>query len=109
MNATQRILGVLTAAVLVVSACGGTSPPSGGAAGSSGSGGSSGPSADTIKVQLPAAHGARFAGYYAAMDQGFYGEAGFQVELIAGANEQAPPTAVGGGTGRSGGRVRSCE
>src|SRR5687768_16542022 len=97
MRGTQRFLGLLTGAVLAVAACGGTSAPSAGEPAVSGQ-----PAGNAIKVQLPAAHGARFAGYYAAIDQGFYKDAGFDVELLAGADEQAPGSAVAGGSAQYG-------
>jgi NitT/TauT family transport system substrate-binding protein len=97
MRGTQRFLGLLTGAVLAVAACGGTSAPSAGEPAVSGQ-----PAGNAIKVQLPAAHGARFAGYYAAIDQGFYKDAGFDVELLAGADEQVPGSAVAGGTAQYG-------
>ena len=45
-----------------------------------------GPPLDHVRMQLRWTHQFQFAGYYAALHQGFYREAGLEVELIPGNN-----------------------
>ncbi len=83
-----RIVALLAAAVMVVAAC-------------SGSGASTAPSAPAelvpIRLQLQWFPQAQFAGYFAALDQGYYEEEGFDVTILPGAVEIVPATVVEGG------------
>ena len=66
---------------LVVAACGGSTPPagSGGSAGAPSAGGGDGGGSGQLTLSLPGPPSARYAGYYAAADQGFFNEAGLDV------------------------------
>ena len=86
---TRRIVALFAAAMVVVAAC------------SSGGGGAS-PAASTgdltpIRLQLQWFPQAQFAGYFAALDQGFYRDAGLDVSILPGAVEIVPATVVEGG------------
>ena len=81
------------ALALVVAAC--SAPPPAGSGGSGGgpsAGGSAGGAGDggsgQLTVSLPGPPSARYAGYYAAVDQGFFGEAGLDLELASSPGEQ---------------------
>ena len=49
---------------------------------------------EKVRMQLRWHHQYQFAGYYAAKHKGFYQEAGFDVEIIAGAPNRQPVTEV---------------
>lgn len=49
---------------------------------------------DHVRVQLKWLHQFQFAGYYAAIEQGFYRDAGLEVELIEGSPEVDPARIV---------------
>ena len=51
-------------------------------------------SLDKIVLQLPWHHQFQFAGYYAAVEQGYYKDAGFDVTLESGSPEQVPVSEV---------------
>jgi NitT/TauT family transport system substrate-binding protein len=86
---------VLTAVALMLSACGGdTGTPSS----DSGSAGSSAAGEPTkIKLQLQWSAQAQFAGYYAAVDQGYYEEAGLDVDIVEGGADIVPQDALSAG------------
>jgi len=46
---------------------------------------------DQITLQLKWKHAFQFAGYYAAMDQGYYADAGLEVHLQELSDERSPP------------------
>lgn len=96
----SRIAAAIVALALVIAACGGAAPAgTGGAASPGASGGQSG---SAIRVQLPGALGARFAGYQAALDQGFYREAGLDIQLVPSASEADAVKAVADGAAQFG-------
>ena len=79
---------IATASVLMLAACGtadqATTPTAGG------SGGALVP----IKLQLQWFYQAQFAGYIAAVDQGFYKEQGLDVQLLEGGTDIVPQTVL---------------
>jgi NitT/TauT family transport system substrate-binding protein len=74
------LLALAGVAVLVVGACQSSTPGSSAGA-SSGGGGSN---LKTVKFQLQWVAQAQFAGYYAAVDQGYYKDQGLDVQLLLG-------------------------
>jgi NitT/TauT family transport system substrate-binding protein len=79
-----RWLGLLAVFALVASACGGD-----GEEGAEG--------LDKVTVQLKWVTQAQFAGYYAALDQGFYEDAGLDVTILPGGPDITPAQVVAGG------------
>ena len=55
-----------------------------------------------IKLQLQWFPQAQFAGYYAALDKGYYSEEGLDVTILPGAVDIVPATVVAGGTAQFG-------
>lgn len=53
--------------------------------------------ANTVTLQLQWVTQAQFAGYYVALDKGFYDEEGLEVEILAGGPDIAPPQVLAGG------------
>src|SRR5215218_10144956 len=53
--------------------------------------------ADKVTIQLKWVTQAQFAGYYVAKDEGFYKEAGLDVEIKPGGPDIAPPQVIAGG------------
>lgn len=91
---TPRIVALFAAALIAVAACSG--------GGGSSSAPSSEPSSGTgelipIRLQLQWFPQAQFAGYYAALAQGYYADEGFDVTILPGAVEIVPATVVAGG------------
>jgi NitT/TauT family transport system substrate-binding protein len=82
---------LLIASVLVLTACGTADAPSTPAPG--GSGGALTP----VKLQLQWFYQAQFAGYIAAVDQGFYKEQGLDVQLLEGGVDIVPQTVLAQG------------
>ena len=72
MNKSARIAGMLVGAAIVAAAC------------SSGSASPSAAALIPVKLQLQWVPQAQFAGYYAALDQGYYTAAGLNVTILAG-------------------------
>ncbi len=75
MRLSRKVLAIAATAVLLVAAC------------SSTPGGSAGASAGVltpVKFQLQWVAQSQFAGYYAALDQGYYKDAGLDVSLLLG-------------------------
>jgi len=70
----------LMAVALIVTACGGAAAPSG--------------PADKVSLQLKWATQAQFAGYYAALDQGFYKAQNLDVTILEGGPNIAPEQVV---------------
>ena len=93
MNTTiRRLLAAGTIAVAtapMLAACGGDD----------GGGGGSGGSGDLTEVtlQLQWLPQAQFAGYYAAVDQGFFEEEGLDVEIVPSGGDIVPQDALAGG------------
>ena len=52
---------------------------------------------DEVRLQLQWVTQAQFAGYYAALDQGFYTEEGLDVTILPGGPDIAPPQVLAGG------------
>ena len=82
---------LLIASVLVLAACGTADQPATPAPG--GSGGAPTP----VKLQLQWFYQAQFAGYIAAVDQGFYSEQGLDVQLLEGGVDIVPQTVLAQG------------
>jgi NitT/TauT family transport system substrate-binding protein len=85
-----RVIAALLAVMLVLAAC-----SSGG--GSSASAGASTGALTPIRLQLQWFPQAQFAGYFAALDKGYYKDEGFDVTILPGAVEIVPATVVAGG------------
>ena len=85
----------LTAAALMLSACGGGSGSPSSDSGSA----SSSPAGELtkIKLQLQWSAQAQFAGYYAAVDQNYYKDAGLDVEIVEGGTDIVPQDALSAG------------
>jgi NitT/TauT family transport system substrate-binding protein len=86
MKVTRKGIALAAAAAIVATAC--SSSP-----GASGGGGSSGP-LTKIRFQLQWVAQAQFAGYYAAVDQGYYKEQGLDVQLLLGGPDINPMQVV---------------
>jgi NitT/TauT family transport system substrate-binding protein len=92
----RRALGLgLSAALLVLAGCGGGSgePEAGG--GASATEGAAEPV--KVKLQLQWVAQAQFAGYYAAVDQGYYEEEGLDVEIVEGGPDIVPQDVLSAG------------
>ncbi len=88
-----RVVAAFVVVMFVISAC-----SSGGSTASS----SAGPNASLavlkpIRLQLQWFPQAQFAGYFAALDKGYYRDEGFDVTILPGAVEIVPATVVAGG------------
>jgi len=101
-----KLVGALSAAGLLVAACGSDSKSSSGTSGgSTGSGGltvdvskCTAPAAGTkVKLQLQWVTQAQFAGYYAAVDQGFYKDSNLDVEIVEGGVDIPPQKTLASG------------
>ncbi|MEV6300290.1 ABC transporter substrate-binding protein [Actinoplanes sp. NPDC051861] len=86
----MKISRIVLASVLALTACGTADTPSTPAPGGSGG-------LTPIKLQLQWFFQAQFAGYIAAVDQGFYAEQGLQVELLEGGVDIVPQTVLAQG------------
>ncbi|MEV6488144.1 ABC transporter substrate-binding protein [Actinoplanes sp. NPDC051633] len=82
---------IFLASLLVLAACGTADTPTTPAPG--GSGGALAP----VKLQLQWFYQAQFAGYIAAVDQGFYKEQGLDVQLLEGGVDIVPQTVLAQG------------
>ena len=94
MGRRTRALALgLATALLVLAGCGGggdtTEPATGGSA--------SGAEPTPVKLQLQWVAQAQFAGYYAAVDQGYYEEAGLDVEIVEGGPDIVPQDVLSAG------------
>ncbi|MEP6639035.1 MAG: ABC transporter substrate-binding protein [Chloroflexota bacterium] len=85
-----RVVAAFVAAMLVLAACSGSGGSSPGAGGSSAA-------LKPIRLQLQWFPQAQFAGYFAALDKGYYKDQGFDVTILPGAVEIVPATVVAGG------------
>ena len=52
---------------------------------------------DEVKLQLQWVTQAQFAGYYVALEKGFYDEEGLDVTVLPGGPDIAPPQVLAGG------------
>jgi NitT/TauT family transport system substrate-binding protein len=84
----------LAAAVLAIAACGGDDNDSGGTTSSAGAAGGK---LTTVKLQLQWFTQAQFAGYFAAVDQGYYKDAGLNVQILEGGTDIVPQTQLAQG------------
>ncbi|HVI37698.1 MAG TPA: ABC transporter substrate-binding protein [Gaiellales bacterium] len=91
-------IAALLAAVLALAACGSSndSKSSTGAASTTASGTAS-KSLKKVKLQLQWFTQAQFAGYFAAVDQGFYKGAGLDVQILEGGTDIVPQTQLAQG------------
>jgi NitT/TauT family transport system substrate-binding protein len=88
MHLTRKLAVLAAAGVVALAAC---------------SSGSSSPEALTpIKLQLQWFPQAQFAGYFAAVDQGFYKDEGLDVTILPGGVDIVPATVVAGGNAEFG-------
>ncbi len=86
----MKISRIFIASVLALAACGTADTPSTPAPGASGA-------LTPIKLQLQWFFQAQFAGYIAAVDQGFYKEQGLDVQLLEGGVDIVPQTVLAQG------------
>src|SRR5215203_5192916 len=93
------LAGVLAAAAFAVAGCGGDDDESSG--GSTGGGTGTGEAAagpkDSVTLQLKWVTQAQFAGYYAALDQGYYDEQNLDVDIKVGGPDITPEQVVASG------------
>lgn len=95
-----KSLAIVAAAGIAIAACGDDAKDSSttGAASTKLCDASKGPAEKTkVKLQLQWFTQAQFAGYYAAVDQGCYAEAGLDVEILQGAVEIVPQDVLASG------------
>ncbi len=88
------LLVAAVAAVLTLAACGGDD---GGEAGGGGETSESGGAPDKVRLQLKWVTQAQFAGFYSALEQGYYDEEGLDVEILVGGPDITPEQVVAGG------------
>ena len=87
MNMSRRGIALLAAALIAAAAC---QPGAPGA-------GASGGAATKVRFQLQWVAQAQFAGYYAALDQGYYREEGLDVSILLGGPDINPMQVVAAG------------
>jgi NitT/TauT family transport system substrate-binding protein len=96
---TMKVLAAASAVGLLLAACGGddeTTETTAAGGGDTGGGLAvdvskcTAPAGDTVKLQLQWFTQGQFAGYFAAVDQGFYTDAGLTVEIVEGGVDIAP-------------------
>ena len=92
-----RMAAIVSLAGLFVAACGDDDTSTATTAGGGSSAGlkvdvskCTAPSGEKVKLQLQWFTQAQFAGYYAAVDQGFFKDAGLEVEIVEGGVDIAP-------------------
>src|SRR5918993_261570 len=96
MGRRLKALGLgLSAAVLVLAGCGGGAD--GENAGPEASTSASAAELTPVKLQLQWVAQAQFAGYYAAVEQGYYEEAGLDVEIVEGGPDIVPQDVLSAG------------
>jgi NitT/TauT family transport system substrate-binding protein len=87
MNISRRAIALLTAVVIAAAAC---QPGAPGAAGSGGA-------ATKVRFQLQWVAQAQFAGYYVALDQGYFRDEGLDVSILLGGPDINPMQVVAAG------------
>ncbi|ANS77279.1 myristoyl transferase [Paenibacillus yonginensis] len=100
------LLSVLLIFAAALAGCGGSknadpaAAAEGGASESAAAAGTEAPAADpvTVKLQLKWVPQAQFAGYYVALDKGYYEQEGLKVEILPGGPDIVPEQQVAGGT-----------
>ncbi|MET0447609.1 MAG: ABC transporter substrate-binding protein [Aeromicrobium sp.] len=85
------VAATVAAAALVLSACGG------GGSDSDGGGDEASGGLTKVKLQLQWVPQAQFAGYYAAVDQGYYEDEGLDVEIVPGGADIVPQDVLSAG------------
>ena len=90
MRRPARALAIGAALTLLATACGGSDDGGGGGDASSG-----GPT--KVKLQLQWVTQAQFAGYFAAVDQGYFRDEGLDVEILEGGVDIVPQTVLAQG------------
>jgi NitT/TauT family transport system substrate-binding protein len=85
----------LATAVIAIAACGGSDNDSSTA--SSSSSGAAAGKLTKVKLQLQWFTQAQFAGYFAAVDQGYYKDAGLDVQILEGGTDIVPQTVLAQG------------
>jgi NitT/TauT family transport system substrate-binding protein len=83
MNAPRRAIALVTAALIVAAACQQGAPGAGGGT--------------KVRFQLQWVAQAQFAGYYAAVDQGYYRDEGLDVQILLGGPDISPMQVVAAG------------
>src|ERR671913_1152248 len=91
MRRMSRTLAAAAALILLAAGCGGSDDDGGGGGGA----GDSGPT--KVKLQLQWVTQAQFAGYFAAVDQGFFRDEGLDVEILEGGVDIVPQTVLAQG------------
>src|SRR3954471_7915336 len=85
MTLSRKMLATAIAAIVVVAACSSSGGGAASAGASAGAGGGASLAVLTpVKFQLQWVAQSQFAGYYAAIDQGYYRDAGLDVSLLLG-------------------------
>ena len=93
MKRSRIWLSLAASATLVLAACsapGTTSSPDESAAASDGGSGDGGGEAASVQLQLQWAPQAQFAGYFAAVEQGYYADENLEVEILDGGPDVIP-------------------
>ncbi len=91
------LAGVLAVAALALAGCGGDEEEGGDGGGTgTGSAAAEGPK-DEVTLQLKWVTQAQFAGYYAALEEGYYDEEGLDVEIKVGGPDITPEQVVASG------------
>jgi NitT/TauT family transport system substrate-binding protein len=91
------LAGVLAVAALALAGCGGDEEEGGDGGGTgTGSAAAEGPK-DEVTLQLKWVTQAQFAGYYAALEEGYYNEEGLDVEIKVGGPDITPEQVVASG------------
>ena len=104
----RRMLALLLVLALALAACGDgdgasdttagdTTPPDTGATETTGAGGDECETPDEVRLQLQWFAQAQFAGYYAAIDQGFYEDQCLEVEILEGGVDIVPQQVLASG------------
>src|ERR671910_3619630 len=86
----SRTLAAAAALILLAAGCGGSDDDGGG-----GGSGDSGPT--KVKLQLQWVTQAQFAGYFAAVDQGYFRDEGLDVQILEGGVDIVPQTVLAQG------------
>jgi NitT/TauT family transport system substrate-binding protein len=89
VNKTRVLPAAIAATILLLTGCGTAGAPAATTA--------SGGALSKIKIQLQWFYQAQFAGYIAAVDQGFYREQGLDVQLLEGGTDIVPQTVLAQG------------
>ena len=87
----------MTASVLAIAACGGSSNNDSSSSSSTATSSSSTQKVKKVKLQLQWFTQAQFAGYFAAVDQGYYKDAGLDVAILEGGTDIVPQTQLAQG------------